>query len=143
MFFHFFPLVQKLFIVHLGFHSALTVNVLIVHICSPLLHSSTFSLLTCIAEKNLVEITDYLLIMEKRHIYHLGLVLGLTQNKVKEMMNSETFLDDVIAAWLRKEDYVTEKGEPSWTVLISALKHPRVSQTGIANAIAKDKRLQQ
>ena len=69
--------------------------------------------------------------------------MGLTQTKVKGMMNSETFLDDVIAAWLRKEDDVTEKGEPSWTVLISALKHCRVRQAGIANAIAKDKGLQQ
>ena len=143
MFFHFFPLVQKLFIVHLGFHSALTVNIIIVHICSPLLHSSTFSLLTYIAEKNLLEISEYLLNMEKKHIYSLGLVMGLTQIKVKEMMKSETFLDDVIAAWLRKEDNVKEKGEPSWTVLINALKHRRVSQTGIADDIAKDKGLQQ
>ena len=54
-------------------------------------------------------------------------------------MDSATFLDDVIAAWLRKEDQVTEKGEPSWTVLVNALKHPRVGQTGIANNIVKDK----
>ena len=58
-------------------------------------------------------------------------------------MNSDTFLDDVIAAWLRKEDSVKEKGEPSWTVLIRSLKHRRVSQTGIADTIAKDKELPQ
>lgn len=96
-----------------------------------------------LAEKNLLDITDYLLNMEKKHIYHLGLVLGLSQTKVKEMMNSDTFLDDVIAAWLRKEDSVKEKGEPSWTVLIRSLKHRRVSQTGIADTIAKDKELPQ
>ena len=78
--------------------------------------------------------------MEKTHIYHLGLVLGLRHNKVKTMMDSATFLDDVIAAWLRKEDKVPEKGEPSWTVLVNALKHPRVGQTGMANNIVKDKR---
>ena len=66
-------------------------------------------------------------------------MLGLAQPKVKRMMDSTTFLDDVIAAWLRKEDNIKEKGEPSWTVLISALKHRRVSQTGIADDIAKDK----
>ena len=77
--------------------------------------------------------------MEKTHIYHLGVVLGLRHNNVKTMMDSATFLDDVIAAWLRKEDQVTEKGEPSWTVLVNALKHPRVGQTGIANNIVKDK----
>ena len=77
--------------------------------------------------------------LEKTHIYHLGLVLGLRQNRVKTMMDSVVFLDDVIAAWLRKEDKVTEKGEPSWTVLVNALKHCRVGQTGIANKIAEDK----
>ena len=77
--------------------------------------------------------------MEKAHIYNLGIVLGLRQTKVKILMDSATFLDDVITAWLRKEDLVSEKGEPSWKVLIHALKHRRVGQTGIANEIAKDK----
>ena len=86
----------------------------------------------------MVKITDYLLDMEKVHIYHLGIVLGLRQNKVKTLKDSDTFLDDVITAWLRKEDQVSEKGEPSWTVLVDALKHRRVGQTGIANSIAKD-----
>ena len=81
--------------------------------------------------------------MEKNHIYNLGLVLGLTQPKLKAMKDYDTFLDDVIAAWLRKEDNVKDKGEPSWTVLISALKHCRVSQTGIADDIAKIKGLTQ
>ena len=84
--------------------------------------------------------TTYSTCMEKTHIYNLGLVLGLRHIKVKNMKDtSDTFLDDVIAAWLQKQDKVTEKGEPSWTVLINALKHPRVGQTGIANNIAKDK----
>jgi len=86
----------------------------------------------------LVDITDYLLDMEKTQIYNLGLVLGLRHSKLKTMMDSATFCDDVIAAWLRKEDEVLEKGEPCWTVLINALKHRRVGQTGIANTIAKD-----
>ena len=77
--------------------------------------------------------------MEKIHVYNLGLVLGLRQIKVKDMMDSPTFRDDVITAWLRKEDQVMEKGEPSWTVLVNALKHSRVGQTGIADIIAKDK----
>ena len=90
-----------------------------------------------------MEITDYLLGMEKAQIYDLGVVLGLKQNKVKTMRDSDTFLDDVIAAWVRKEDNVKKKGEPSWTVLINALKNRRVSQTGIADDIAKDKGLPQ
>ena len=78
--------------------------------------------------------------MEDGHMYNLGLVLGLRQDKVKKMMDtSNTFRDDVIAAWLRKEDRVKEK--PSWKVLINALKHRRVGQTGIANKIAGEKGL--
>ena len=88
-----------------------------------------------------MDITDYLLNMERKYIYNLGLVLGLTQTRVKAMKDSDTFLEDVITAWLRKEDNVKEKGEPSWTVLIRALKHRRVGQTGIAYCIEKDKGL--
>ena len=77
--------------------------------------------------------------MEKTHIYNLGLVLGLKQTKLKALRDSDSFLDDTISAWLRKEDQVIEKGEPSWTVLISALKHRRVGQSGIADKIAKDR----
>ena len=79
--------------------------------------------------------------MEKTHVYNLGLILGLSQHKVKAMKDTDTFLDDVITAWLRKEDRVIKRGEPSWTVLVSALKHRRVGQIGIASTIAKDKGL--
>ena len=94
------------------------------------------SVLNPSGEKDLLDITDYLLDMDKSHIYNLGLVLGLRQTKVKTLKDSATFLDDVITAWLRKEDQVVEKGEPSWTVLVNALKHRRVGQTGIAKTIA-------
>ena len=90
-------------------------------------------------ESNLLDITDYLLSMGKADIYNLGLVLGLRQTKLRVLRDSDSFLDDAISAWLRKEHQVTEKGDPSWTVLINALKHPRVDQSGIADNIAKDK----
>ena len=77
--------------------------------------------------------------MDQTHIHNLGLVLGLTITTLEAMMDSTTFLEDVIAAWLREEDDVKEKGEPTWTVLVNALKHPEVGQTVIANYIAKDK----
>ena len=92
-------------------------------------------------EEDLIDITDYLLPLEKTHIYNLGLVLGISQHKTKAMMDSTTFLDDVIAAWLRREDQVNKKGEPSWTVLIRALEHPRVRQCGISQKIRKEKAL--
>ena len=54
-------------------------------------------------------------------------------------MDSDTFLCDVIAAWLRKEDFVNKKGQPSWTTLVNALKRSTVKQEGIANKIEQDK----
>ena len=92
--------------------------------------------------QHLVDITDPLLEMEKNQIYELGLVLGLNHTKLTGKMDSLTFLEDVIAAWLRQEDYVKMRGEPSWMVLIRALRVPRVGQMGIAVKIAKQKGLQ-
>ena len=92
-------------------------------------------------DEDFLEITEYLIAMEKTDVYNLGLVLGLSQHKVVTKMDSKTFLDDVITAWLRKEDQVIKRGEPSWRVLVSALKHRRVGQTGIATKIAMDKGL--
>ena len=56
--------------------------------------------------QHLVDITDPLLEMEKNQVYELGLVLGLNHTKLTRLMKSLTFLEDVIAAWLRQEDYV-------------------------------------
>ena len=90
--------------------------------------------------EDFLDITEYL-DMEKTDVYNLGLVLGLSQHKLKANIDSKSFLDDVISAWLRKEDQVIKRGEPSWAVLVAALKHRRVDQTGIASNIAKDKGL--
>ena len=101
---------------------------------------SAYYLLICsffyTGEKNLIEITNYLFELDKTHIYHLGLVLGLSHHRVKAMRDSETFLDDMIAAWLQKVDQV---GVPTWQRLVEALRHKRVGQTGIASGIEKDK----
>jgi len=90
-------------------------------------------------DDDFLEITEYLIDLEKTDVYNLGLVLGLSRRKVVAKMESKTFLDDIITTWLQKEDQV--KGDPSWTVLVSALKHRRVGKTGIATNIAKDKGL--
>ena len=74
-------------------------------------------------------------------MYILGLALGLNQGKVKRMRESGTFVDDVIAAWLRREDYVEKKGMPTWRTLVRALRHQRIGQTGLANDISKDQGL--
>ena len=54
------------------------------------------------------------------------------------MEESMTFLDDVLAAWIRKEDYVEKHGNPSWGTLVKALKHQRLNQNGIAKKIVQN-----
>ena len=83
-----------------------------------------------------MEITDYLFGLNNTHVYHLGVVLGISHHRMKEIKDSETFLDDMIAAWLQKVDQV---GVPTWQRLVKALRHRRVGQTGIASEIEKDK----
>ena len=91
---------------------------------------------------DLLEVTDYL--PKDLDVYNLGVALGLKQPHVKkmreEMRDSETFKDDVIAAWLeQKEDQVTKKVKPTWQTLVEALRHRRVNQTGIAEKIKREK----
>ena len=90
---------------------------------------------------DLVEVTDYLLGLQNIDIYHLGLTLGLNQPHLKEMKNSEMFRDDVIAAWLKKEDQVLKRGIPTWKNLAKALRDPRMNQAGIATQIETDKKI--
>ena len=85
------------------------------------------------------EVTNYLLNLGQTDIYNLGLTLGLNQPRVRKMKDSETFRDDVIAAWLQKEDQVTRRGVPTWESLVKALRHPRVNQTGLAVTIESER----
>ena len=55
------------------------------------------------------------------------------------MKDSETFRDDMIAAWLQKEDQVIKRGVPTWETLVKALRHPKVNQTGVAERIESEK----
>ena len=88
-------------------------------------------------EDDLVDITDYLMELDKSHIYNLGLVLGLARRRVADLRDScgssLEFLDAVVLHWLQRVDRV---GEVSWLALVTALRHPRLGQTGIAETIA-------
>ena len=55
------------------------------------------------------------------------------------MSNPHTFRDDMIAAWLQKEDQVLKRGVPTWNTLVKALRHPRMNQTGVAEKIETEK----
>ena len=91
---------------------------------------------------DLLEVTDYLpKDLGQKEIYNLGIALGLKQPHVKKMRDSDTFKDDVIAAWLeQKEDQITKRGiKPTWETLVKALRHNRVNQTRIAEKIEIEK----
>ena len=55
------------------------------------------------------------------------------------MKDSETFIDDMIDAWLQKEDQVTKKGKPTWETLVKALRRPKVNQIRVAEKIETEK----
>ena len=55
------------------------------------------------------------------------------------MEDSETFRDDMIDAWLQKEDQVLKRGVPTWEILVKALRGRRVNQIGVAEKIEKEK----
>ena len=89
--------------------------------------------------KDLIDVTEYFMGVGPLQLYNLGLVLGLNQQRVKGWMDSPTFLDDVITAWLQREDKVDKKGAPTWKTLVKALRHQRVALVDVANKIAQDK----
>ena len=103
------------------------------------MHLLHLSLIHITAIGDLVEVTNYLVDFQHNDMYNLGLTLGLYQPHLKNMKTSETFRDDVIAAWLQKEDQVLKVGTPTWKNLVKALKHPRVKQTGVATKIVDER----
>ena len=70
-------------------------------------------------------------------ILDLGAHLGLNSVRLKNKLHSSTFVNDVIAAWVRKEDKVLDKGEPTWRNVAMALEHPRIRQGGVADEIKR------
>ena len=57
-------------------------------------------------------------------------------------MYSATYREDMIAAWLRRQDDVGQKtGIPTWRTLVKALRNRQVGQEGIARIISIDKNI--
>ena len=92
-----------------------------------------------VAIGDLVDVTDYLLHLGQTDIHNLGLVLGLSHPRLKYMSYSNTFIYDMMAAWLQKEDQVMKRGVPTWKTLVKALRHPRGNLTGVADRIETEK----
>lgn len=76
-------------------------------------------------------ICQFLNTMNEEDIRRLGAVLGILYSKLEKM---KTLPDEMVAAWLRREDDVQERsGKPSWSRLADALQD--IGQTGIATDI--------
>ena len=94
--------------------------------------------------KHMEEICRYLTVLSQQNILDLGMVLGISYPNLKDYKQSapQQFLYEVVAAWLRKQDFVIEKGRtPTWHNLVKALRDDTVRQNGIADDISKDKQL--
>ena len=69
--------------------------------------------------------------MNEHQIRRVGGALGLAYDVLEKM---RSYPDDMVAAWLRKEDYVIRmSGEPTWRTLVDALR--KVGQEGTARDI--------
>ena len=79
------------------------------------------------------EVCSSLKLLDDNLIRSVGGALGLAFNVLQKM---KSLPEDMVAAWLRKEEYVSE--DPTWRTLIKALR--RVGQTGIADTIENDRR---
>ena len=63
------------------------------------------------AESDILKITRYLHLLDKSGFLRLGMCLGLEYN----LFDSKTYREDVIPAWLRRQDNVEKKsGVPTW-----------------------------
>ena len=68
--------------------------------------------------------------LNKQEVIKVGLALGLCYSKMRRMDS----IEDIIAAWLRKDDNVCKaSGNPSWVSLTKALDAN--GHTGIADTI--------
>ena len=76
------------------------------------------------------KITKCLRVLDKDQCISLGLAFGLEYPNLNKM---NRYPEDVMAAWLRKEDNVCSKCSPTWSNLASALE--LISQKGIANEV--------
>ena len=83
------------------------------------------------------EVANYLRTVPSGEVTRLGLALGLCYPKLKNMQHCPG-PDDMVDAWLRKEDNVLKQsGRPTWTSLVKALRD--IGQEGIAQDIEKIK----
>jgi len=89
--------------------------------------------------EDLAKITVYLHPLCRTEVFNLGLVLGLDYSRLKSLIESSNFLNEMLAGWLQRVDQVRKAGVPTWRRLGEALRDPRVGQNGIASKMKEDK----
>ena len=70
---------------------------------------------------DLAEITSYLHPLGKTTVFKLGLVMGLDYNRLKPLIDSPDFLEDMLAGWLEKVDQVQKTIKIGLEVVLSSL----------------------
>ena len=78
-------------------------------------------------------ITTHLRDLKNEVLMDLGGALGLRYSHLHNM--SRPLLNEMVVAWLNREDHVLSIGDPSWARLIQALKD--IHQPGIAKDISE------
>jgi hypothetical protein len=78
-------------------------------------------------------VRQYLKDLNDQNVIELGGALGLSYPKLCRMT---PLLNEMVRAWINGEDQVTERGVPTWSRLVAALRD--VGQNGIANIITKN-----
>ena len=79
-------------------------------------------------------VPKYLHDIPSEDLVELGHTLGLRYNKLRRFKSTENFCLNLVSAWLREEDEVSERsGKPSWESLAEALEE--IGQNGIARTI--------
>ena len=90
-----------------------------------------------IGDDDHVEIKKYLSKLSKYQVTELGLHLGLSYRWLSDRERSESYRNDVVDAWLKRQDNVLKVCPPTWRNLVEALR--KVKQNGIASEILADK----
>ena len=86
---------------------------------------------------DLHDITNYLHELGKPELMRLGLNFGLNYKRIENKMDSSTFLEEMVVAWLQGADNVQQKGIPTWERLVEALRHKNLQHHGIARKIER------
>ena len=77
-------------------------------------------------------VCEYVRELPDETIRTLGGALGLSYPKLQKM---KSLPEDMVAAWIRREDDVIDKGGPTLRNLTKALNEPGITQTGVINRI--------